>query len=112
MIKLANRHEDGWELLDAEIIAKRHPSSFVLPELRERASLKPGDFAKAVFSFDVEGETASEERMWLKVEERVPSHYIGVLDNIPTLIDKNDTIWRGSKVLFEPRHVIEVLRGP
>ena len=111
MIKLAGRHRDGWELLDAESIADRHPSSFLMPALSERHALGSGDFAKVIFSFDVEGEESSEERMWLKVDEKVPTGYVGTLDNMPTLIAENDAIWRGSKVFFQPRHVIEILKG-
>jgi hypothetical protein len=46
--------------------------------------------------------------MWVIVRERLAGGYLGILDNEPRCIDKNDEFWRGIELPFEPRHIIDV----
>jgi hypothetical protein len=100
---------DGWCLEDGE---KRHaesPTTFRIPPLEIREILQPGDFAKLIFAIAVEGEGEPQiERMWVIVRERQDGGYVGILDNEPSSISRNESFWRGTELPFKPSHVIDV----
>lgn len=104
--------KDGWCLFDGEEIHREAPKTFPIPDLEVRQILKPGDFAKLIFTISVEGNEHGEvERMWVIVRERIPGGYFGLLDNEPNSISENGEFWLGSELPFEYRHIIDVGRG-
>ena len=100
------------ELLDAEVQNVRHPKSFRLPSLKKRQTVPVGAYAKLVFQGDPTCHIAFHcwtplgERLWVYVEARAPNgNYVGeVVSEVLVL----KTIRSGDKVLFEPRHIIEI----
>jgi uncharacterized protein YegJ (DUF2314 family) len=100
---------DGWCLEDGEQRHREAPATFHIPDLALREILQPGDLAKLIFRIAVEGdEHGAVERMWVIIRERVPGGYVGMLDNDPDSIAKNDTFWCGAELPFEYRHIIAV----
>jgi hypothetical protein len=106
-------HMHGWSLDDGEVYHRRAPTTFPIPSLGTRNSLRPGDFAKLIFVIAVDNtdEPIAYERMWVLVRDTRPGGYLGVLDNDPTKIAKNEMLWSGTELPFEARHVIAVLPG-
>lgn len=104
---------DGWCLDDGEEYHARSPDSFWLPDRAMRENLQTGDFAKLIFRISVDDpdKPIAVERMWVLVRERINGGYLGVLDNDPTAIDENDTLWSGIELPFQPHHVINIERG-
>ena len=101
--------KDGWCLEDGEERHRDAPATFEIPDLTLRKMLRPGDLAKLIFKIAVEGEEhACVERMWVIVRERTPSGYVGMLDNEPRSISKNDQFWVGTEMPFEYRHIVSV----
>ena len=99
---------DGWCLDDAEQRRTRAPDTFIIPPKKLRSGLGRGALAQLLFMITVEdGEEPECERMWVVVRRRFPGGYLGVLDNDPTCIEKNQELWSGSEIPFEPRHVID-----
>lgn len=100
---------DGWSLEDGEAYHRAAPATFHIPDLSLRRLLQPGDLAKLIFKIAVEGEEhGAIERMWVIVRERLPTGYIGMLDNQPNAIAENDQFWVGTELPFEYRHIIAV----
>jgi hypothetical protein len=100
---------DGWCLEDGEKRHREAPATFHIPDLALREILQPGDLAKLIFRIAVEGdEHGAVERMWVIIRERVPCGYVGMLDNDPDSIAKNDRFWCGTELPFEYRHIIAV----
>jgi uncharacterized protein YegJ (DUF2314 family) len=98
---------DRWCLEDGEQRHRDAPATFSIPDLALRKILQPGDLAKLIFRIAVEGdEHDAVERMWVIIRERVPGGYIGMLDNDPDSIAKNDRFWSGTELPFEYRHII------
>lgn len=104
-IRPPDYEEDGWCLADAEDIHREHPETFHIPDLGERQSLEPGDFAQLVFEID--NNDGPDERMWAIVREIVAGGYIGMLNNEPATITENDELWVGTEFAFEYRHIID-----
>jgi hypothetical protein len=103
---------DGWCLEDGEELHREAPATFFIPDLALRRLLQPGDLAKLIFKIAVEGdEHGAVERMWVIVRECMPGGYVGMLDNEPGSIAKNDEFWRGTELPFEYRHNIAVSRA-
>lgn len=103
---------DGWCLDDGEQIHREAPETFWLPSLEERQALQIGDFAKLIFRISVQDdEPVSVERMWVIVRKCAPGGYLGMLDNEPSAIAKNDTFWLGAELPFEYRHIIAIRPG-
>lgn len=106
---LAELARDGWELDDAEPIAREHPATFWLPERERRESLLPGDVVKLIFRIRTVDESGNEEinveRMWVTTERVEGSLYYGKLDNNPQC---TPDIRAGFPVTFEARHVIGI----
>jgi hypothetical protein len=102
-------HRDGWCLEDGEDRHREAPATFFIPDLELRKLLQPGDLAKLIFKVAVEGdEHGAVERMWVIIRERTPDGYVGMLDNEPDSISKNDQFWHGTELPFEYRHIIAV----
>lgn len=84
---LAQIEGDGWELDDAEVVAKAHPSTFWLPERERRESLRPGDTVKLIFRIRTVAEDGNQEvhveRMWVTTEGLEEGSYLGTLENNP-----------------------------
>lgn len=105
---------DGWRLLNAEDRHQESPERFHIPDERIRSALVVGDFAKLLFSIGTTGEQGDQEiveRMWVVVSERTEGRYLGLLDNDPEGIPKNDRLWSGVELPFGPEHVIDVQAG-
>jgi hypothetical protein len=104
---------DGWCLADGEVHHAAAPETFRLPERKVREALQSGDFAKLIFRIDVDeaNESHGVERMWVLVRERTSNGYLGVLDNEPLGIAKNEELWRGTELPFSPQHMIDVEKG-
>ncbi len=101
---------DGWCLDDGEAYQAAAPDTFWLPGRQERESLQTGDLAKLIFQISVDNadENVAVERMWVLVRERIPGGYLGVLDNEPDAIAKNDEFWLGTELPFSAKHVINI----
>ena len=108
---LARLESDGWELEDGEARHAEAPETFEIPSAHERASLHAGQIVKLAFRIALgePGGTTSEttERMWVVINDRAGSFYIGTLDNDARSTDEFKS---GRPVLFEPRHVIQIWR--
>ncbi len=54
------------------------------------------------------------ERMWVIVAERVGDTYIGILDNQPISIERDEDVYLrfGAEVPFKAEHVIEIDTPP
>jgi hypothetical protein len=100
---------DGWCLEDGEERHRKAPATFLIPDLALRQRLQPGDVAKLIFRIAVEGDAyGATERMWVVVRERMPDGYVGMLENEPHSISRNDRFWRGTELPFEYCHIIAV----
>lgn len=101
---------DGWCLEDGEDRSRESPETFIIPDLELRKILQPGDFAKLIFKIALEDSDSLQavERMWVIVRKRTPTGYVGILDNVPSAIEENDSFWRGTELPFEARHIIAV----
>jgi len=94
------------DLVDAEERARRHPTTFEMPPLVERQSLKPGDYAKLIFAAEpTRSGRPDGERMWVKVTTRIGAGYRGVLENTPVL---EVGCMHGDAVYFFDRHIIAI----
>ena len=104
---------EGWCLDDGEVRHSENPSTFEIPDLAVRQILQPGDFAKLIFRIALDDNDDGEavERMWVIVRERRDGGYVGMLDNLPTLISEDDALWLGTELPFDPRHIIDVARA-
>jgi hypothetical protein len=112
-LRTPDLHRDGWCLEDGEVLRGQAPDTFQIPNLFVRRFLQPRDFAKLVFKISLEGEDNREsvERMWVIVRERIEGGYVGILDNNPDTIGENDSLWSGTELPFEPRHIIAAHHG-
>jgi hypothetical protein len=94
-------------LLNVEKRNKRNPDTFPIPELEDRTSLTPGDFAKLHFMMG-NGQSENErpgERMWVEVISRRNDTYMGVLSNDPTVLD----LEYGDLISFTAKHVADIM---
>lgn len=77
---------------------------FWVPPREIREALEAGDLAKCVFESD---EYLPGERMWLKIERRLPEgRYLGVLANAPLVLDMRV----GDRIEFGAENVIDILK--
>jgi len=106
---LAELERDGWELDDAELIAREHSATFWLPERERRESLQPGNTVKLIFRIRTASEAGAEEihveRIWVTTERGEGGFYHGKLDNDPLC---TPDMRAGVAVTFLPRHVIDI----
>ena len=105
--------DNGYELDDGEELHRESPNTFYLPPSEVRSSLQPGQIVKLIFRIALEdeehGQTQEVERMWVIVEKSLGNgRYLGTLDNDPQC---TEGIEAGMKLVFEPRHVIQVHHG-
>jgi hypothetical protein len=96
---------------DGEELARQHPQTFEVPPLVYRDLLARGDLAKlAIAPTEKDGIT---ERMWVEVTDvrRLgrSTFYSGRLANDPIATDTGLAL--GVELAFEPRHVIDIMRG-
>ncbi len=109
---------DFWCLVSGEERHHASPSTFELPSLAERQSLKPGQGAKLIFLIEGEEEdgtvSTSTERMWVIVTRREADGYMGVLENQPASLpdDTEFYLCRGAEVPFLPEHIIAIADPP
>jgi len=112
-VRLANAATDFWELDDGEALNLAHPSSFWIPMLPERMSLRRGQAAQLIFKLTMNGPDGlmeKQDRMWVVVSEHVDGKVIGILTVDPPSIVPSDTIYlrKGAEIPFEARHVINI----
>jgi hypothetical protein len=112
-MKLATLFDNGWELDDGEECHREAPETFYIPPLNIRQSLAVNQIVKLMFRISVADEdgtrTEEVERMWVVIEQPLlDGKYLGVLDNDPYC---TAGMRAGMKVVFEPRHVIQVHAG-
>lgn len=102
---------DGWTLVDAEAAHAQAPSTFWIPSLADRTSLRRGDMAKMVLCIrvaDKNGNVFDErKRMWVWITDDQEDWYRGELDNQPCCTDDMSP---GFEVWFQAMHVIDVIR--
>jgi hypothetical protein len=96
---------------DGEELARQHPLTFKVPPLVYRDHLAPGDLAKLVIAPTEKGGVT--ERMWVAVTDvrqlGRSTFYRGRLANAPIATDKGLAL--AEELAFEPRHVIDIMRG-
>ncbi len=99
-----------WALDDGVERHRESPNSFEIPDIHIRKHLQSGDYAQLVFRITLATIDKPEivERMWVLVHENTPLGYFGTLNNIPYSLKKNDKLWLGTSIVFEPRHIINV----
>ena len=109
-MRQADFHADGWCLDDGEARSLEAPGTFWIPAREDRERLGPGDLVKLIFRIAVDSAAApvAVERMWVRVRERVEGGYRGILANDPSALARNDELWSGVEIPFEPRHVIDI----
>ena len=110
-MSLAEFAKDGWELEDGEARHAEAPTSFEIPSVSERQTLRPGQIVKLIFRIALsdgdDSPSEGTERMWVKIDGRLGPFYFGTLDNDARCTDEFRS---GLKVSFEPRHVIQIWR--
>ena len=112
-MKLATLFEDGWELDDGAKVHKEHPRTLYMLLVWVWDLLRAGSIVKLMFRIGLRDDLGREyeevERMWVIVERRLSAKkYLGVLDNDPYC---TKSISSGMRVVFEPRHVIQIRRN-
>lgn len=87
---------------NGEDLHRDFPDTFYLPSRSERETLLPGELVKLIFRIST-GSEVNIERMWVCVQSRVESGYIGSLDNDPYCTAE---LRSGDSIAFGPEHVI------
>jgi hypothetical protein len=99
--------EGVWYTLDdGEERNRQDPTTFLIPPREARENLEPGQIVKLLFAITAGG-GEQVERMWVVVNRRDGTEYVGALDNQPTATDR---MRPGMEVRFQPRHVIAIYR--
>jgi hypothetical protein len=111
--------EDGWALRNAEGSHEENPASFWIPDRDVRDGLKVGQAAKLIFEIiatSLDGnQQLGGERMWVIVSERVGDQYVGILDNPPASLPRDDDslyLVFGAEIPFGPEHIIDTATPP
>ena len=106
---------EGWQLISAEDRNAEYPTSFQIPNRKDRESLIPGDGAKLLFDLEtrVRGQIVDRgvDRMWVIVKTRIQGGYLGVLDNDPGIAE-NIRLREGDIIRFGPEHVSRISKPP
>jgi hypothetical protein len=102
---------EGWELVSAEDRNAAHPKTFRIPPREKREALTAGDGAKLLFEIETGQNGRIMERMWVIVQARIDSGYIGVLDNDPVSA-KNLSLHAGAYITFGPEHIASISVPP
>ncbi len=109
--QLASFDTDGWQLADAVFRHEQYPESFEIPDESVRTSLGAGDLVKLIFEYQLTGvqdDSATAERMWVEVTDRVDPFYIGSLANEPYVAQAQHKLVLGSRVVFLPDNIVNV----
>jgi len=61
---------------------RAHPVSFEIPDVRDKAAIRPGDRVKLMWSV----KRFPGERMWVTVTNRKGDRLVGILDNLPVFV--------------------------
>lgn len=101
---------DGWCLDDGEEYHRTASATFWIPTREAREALQPGDLAKLIFCISVDDpdKPVAVERMWVLVRGLTEGGYLGILDNDPYALAKNDEFWSGIELPFGPNHIINI----
>jgi uncharacterized protein YegJ (DUF2314 family) len=108
---LTKMASEGWELVSAEDRNVAYPKTFLIPAREKREALTAGDGAKLLFEFETGENGRIMERMWVIVQARIESGYIGVLDNDPVSA-KNLSLRAGASITFGPEHIASISVPP
>ncbi len=115
--RLATLASDGWELRSGQAANSANPTTFYIPTLEERTTLRRGMAVKLIF--DQEGVeedgsvTVQGERMYALVSHPRGEGYMGLLTSKPQLLEPSDVYLRAAaEVYFEPEHVIDIDHPP
>ena len=106
-MSMAKTSPDGWHLIDADAVNRRHPETFEIPSENERRSLRHGDLAKLCFKCDPAVYGIGAERMWVEVTSIKGRNYIGNLVNDPIAVEVLE--W-GDQIAFSSKHVLDIER--
>jgi len=113
--RLAQIDADGWELESAEVRHAASPDTFRIPDRALRDSLRVGQLVQLLFqiqALDDDGNReVNVERMWVEIDGRVDSLYVGSLRNQPASIEAGQGLDFKSKVAFRAEHVIDIRDG-
>lgn len=88
----------SYTLTNAESLNLAHPSTFLIPALEDRLSLRVGNKAQLLFD--------NKERMWVRVVRTDDGGYAGILVNHPISVDAKF----GDRVEFQSHHVLNISR--
>ncbi|HVP24118.1 MAG TPA: hypothetical protein VMS77_09440 [Conexivisphaerales archaeon] len=87
----------SYHLTDVEARHRENPSTFVIPDLTSRQSLRPGDWAKVIVD--------DRERLWVLITEAACYHYRATVLQVPVIVDlKKDDI-----IELHPEHVADIV---
>jgi hypothetical protein len=117
-MKLPSIETDGWELRSGEASHAKNPSSFWIPCLEDRKSLRHGMAAKLIFDIECVNDSGevevNGERMWVIVSEVRHDYFIGILDNKPASFEPDDEEYLvfGAEVPFLLEHIIDIDEPP
>jgi len=90
----------GSIFVDAQKMAKRHPSTFYVPTKAQLAAIAPGAYVKVC---------AGTERFWVEVKSVNGSKIAGRIDN-DLVCTSEHSLNCGDDIEFEPRHVYQILQ--
>src|SRR5580765_7913940 len=118
-MRVATIERDFWQLRSGEAAHRENPDLFWIPPREQRENLRRGQAVRLIFDIEAEDEETGRvevhgERMWLIVAERVGEFYIGILDNQPVCVDREDDFYLhfGVEVPFLAEHVIDIAAPP
>jgi hypothetical protein len=97
-----------YALEDGERRQRESPGTFLIPPRRVRDNLQPGQLVRLLFDISTD-EGTQVERLWVVVIRREGGEYAGELRDRATSTVK---MHPGTRLRFEPRHVIAVPRSP
>ena len=87
----------------------------MIPDLKDRDSLAPGDAAKLLFDMETRGGDRvidrGVDRMWVIVKRRIDDNYVGVLESDPGIAE-GLTLRPGTEVLFRAEHICDIGHPP
>jgi uncharacterized protein YegJ (DUF2314 family) len=98
------KNKVSYNLLNGEKLNQEYPETFIIPSRQERENILVGTDVKLVF--EAQGEHDCEERMWVTVTDKLPEHYVGLLNNFPSPYKRLQV---GADIIFRPEHIINIL---
>jgi len=113
--RLAQIDADGWELESAEARHAQNPDTFWIPDRALRDSLRVGQLVQLLFQIQAQDDDGNAdvnvERMWVEIDGRVESLYVGSLRNQPASIEAGQGLDFKSRIAFRAEHVIDIRDG-